>query len=245
MNARMTIDSPKNERFISLVGDLQTDIKNLIKKEIELAKTEMGEKFKVLGRNIAFMTAGAVVGLMAIFLLLLGLGAIIAQLLVKADITPGTAYFISYMGLGVVLVVVGYGLIHKALNAFSDLSLAPEKALATAKGEEVPIHIAKSETKEVKQPKASSDELHSEAETTRARLDSEWTELRNRLTPGYMARSFVAGMKHHPLRAAIVTAVTTGIGGLIYWRKSHMNHVAQLKRQHLKRRAWLFKFRHA
>src|SRR5688572_6867753 len=81
------IDTPKNEKFISLVGDLQTDIKNLIKKEIELAKTEMGEKFKVLGRNIAFMGAGAVVGLMALFLLLLGIGAMIAQLLLKADLS--------------------------------------------------------------------------------------------------------------------------------------------------------------
>jgi len=247
MNRTITMDSPKNERFVSLVGDLQTDIKNLIKKEIELAKTEMSEKFKVLGRNLAFMGAGAIVGLMAVFLLLLGLGAIIAQLLQKADVTPGTAYFVSYMGLGVVLIVVGYGLIHKALTAFSNLSLTPEKALATAKGEEVPIHIARTEKKEKhdKQPKASSDELKTEAELARARMDSELLELRNRLTPGYMARSFLAGMKHHPMRALIVTAATTGLGGLIYWRKSHLNHAAELKRRHLKRRAWLFKLKHA
>ena len=121
------------------------------------------------------------------------------------------------------------------------------EALATAKGEEVPIHISRTEKKEKhdKQPKASSDELKTEAELARARMDSELLELRNRLTPGYMARSFLAGMKHHPMRALIVTAATTGLGGLIYWRKSHLNHAADLKRRHLKRRAWLFKLKHA
>src|SRR3954470_4714070 len=102
MNARMTIDSPKNERFISLVGDLQTDIKNLIKKEIELAKTEMGEKFKVLGRNAAFAAAGGVLGLMAAFMLLLGVGAIIAHLFVRAGMSAGVAYFVAYMGLAII-----------------------------------------------------------------------------------------------------------------------------------------------
>src|SRR6185295_16452888 len=94
--------TPRTEKFMDLVGDLQTDIKNLIKKEIELAKTEMGEKASVMRRNAAFGAAGGVIGLMAIFMLLLGLGAIIARLLVKADLSPGAAYFIAYMGLAVV-----------------------------------------------------------------------------------------------------------------------------------------------
>jgi hypothetical protein len=249
MNTQMTtIESTKNERFMSLVGDLQTDLKNLIKKEIELAKTEMGEKFKVVGRNVGFMAGGAIVALMAVFLLLLAFGAIIAQLLQKADITPGTAYFVSYLGLGVLLVVLGYGLIHKAISAFSSLSLTPEKTLATAKGEPVPIHVTKNEKKEKKDEKeikVSSEQLQNEVENTRARMDSEIYELKNRLTPGYMAKSFVAGMKHHPMRAVIAAALTTGVGGLIYWRKSHVAHAAELKRIHLKRRGWLMKLRHA
>jgi len=239
------VNSPKNERFMSLVGDLQSDIKNLIKKELELAKAEMSEKAKVMGRNAAYLGAGAVVALMAVFLLILGLGALIAQLLQKTDLSPGIAYFIGYFGLGIVLVIVGYGLIQKAIHAFSSVSLAPEKAIATAKGEEVPIHVKHNEKKASHEQKLSTDELKTQADHARNRMESEMVELKNRLTPGYMAKSFVAGMKHHPLRALIVTVATTGLGGLVYWRKQqHANSLA-LKRKHLKRRAWLFKLGHA
>src|SRR5947209_20210786 len=101
MNATYNTSTPRTERFMNLVGDLETDIKNLIKKEIELAKAEMGEKFSAFGRNAAFAAAGGIIGLMAVFMLLLGLGAIIARLLVMADLSPAAAYFISYMGLAV------------------------------------------------------------------------------------------------------------------------------------------------
>src|SRR5688572_23183928 len=87
--------SPRGESFMHLVGDLQTDIKTLIKKEIELAKTEMGEKCKVLGRNAGIAAAGGVLALFALFMLLLGIGAIVARLLQNADLSPGTAYFLS------------------------------------------------------------------------------------------------------------------------------------------------------
>src|SRR5688572_19724553 len=100
--------SPKAESFIHLVGDLQTDIKTLIRKEIELAKTEMGEKFKTLGRNAGLAAGGGILALIAVFMLLLGVGALIARLLQTADLSPGTAYFLSYMGLSLVLGGVGY-----------------------------------------------------------------------------------------------------------------------------------------
>jgi hypothetical protein len=230
---------------MTLVGDLQTDIKNLNKTELELAKTEMSEKFKVLGRNAAYMGAGAVVALMAVFLLFIGLGALFAQLLEMADLSPGTAYFIGYFGLGILLAIVGYGLIQKSIHAFSTVTLSPEKALATAKGEEVPIHVKSHEKKSAPEPKPSSDELKTEADHARDRMESEMLELKNRLTPKYMAKSFVAGMKHHPLRALAVTMATTGIGGLVYWRKQRHANALALRRKHLKRRSWLFKLGHA
>jgi hypothetical protein len=235
------MDSPKNEKFLSLVGDLQTDIKNLIKKEFELAKTEMGEKFKVLGRNATFMAVGGVIALMAVLLLLIGLAALFAQLIELADVPAGYAYFIGFFGLGIVLAIAGYGFIQKALHAFGTVSLTPDKTLSTAKGEEVPIHVKQMEKSETKTPKRSSDDLQHEVESARDRMENEMVELKNRLTPKYMAKSFVAGMKHHPMRAVVATAVTTGFGGLIYWHNHHQAKAAELQRKHFKRRAWLFK----
>jgi hypothetical protein len=240
MNRTIDTVDTRSESFIHLVGDLQTDIKTLIKKEIELAKTEMGEKFKVLGRNATFAAAGGVLALIAAFMLLLGLGAIIAQLLQRTDLSPGTAYFISYMGLSLVLGIVGYALIQKAIHAFSSFSLTPEKALETAKGNEaVPIEIRKAAKAKERTP--SSDEVKTEVVAARARMDSEMSELKARLTPGYMAKSFCAGMKHHPLRAVIV-AVSTGVGGYFYWRNRHL---AEVKKIAAGRKWWQFHLRHA
>jgi hypothetical protein len=234
----------KGERFFTLVGGLQDDIKNLIKKEIDLAKAEMGENFSALGKNAGLAAAGGVLALFALFLLLLGIGAIIARLLQAADLSPGTAYFISYMGLALILGGIGYALIHKAMNAFSKISFSPDKALAGAKGAEpVPIEIRKAidgKDKEAKPVKRSSDELQSEVLAARTRMDSEMSELKSRLTPGYMIRSLFAGIKHHPTRAILIGA-STGLGGYLVWRNRHM---AEVKRLEAQRKWWQFRTRH-
>jgi hypothetical protein len=237
--------TPRTEKFMNLVGDLQTDIKNLIKKEIELAKAEMGEKFSVMGRNAAFAAAGGITGLMAVFMLLLGLGAIIARLLVKADLSPGAAYFISYMGLAVVLGAVAYALIHKAMAAFSKLSLAPEKALASVQAAEpVPIEIKRKAAEVKTAPKPSSDQLQDEVIATRTRMDNELSELKARLTPAYMRKCFVGGVKNHPLPAIIVSLASTGLGGYLIYRKQQKLALVRRQASGL-RRWWNLNVRHA
>jgi hypothetical protein len=245
MNVMPNSVTPKSEPFFSLIADLQCDLKNLVRKEIDLAKAEMGEKFGAIGRNAGYAAAGGVLALFALFLLLLGLGAIIARLLQAADLSPGTAYFLSYMGLALILGGVGYALIQKAMKAFSKISFSPEKAIAGAKGAEpVPIEIRKAadeKTQEAKKEKRSSDEIQSEVISTRARMEDEMSELKSRLSPGYMCRSFFAGLKHHPARAFLITA-TTGLGGYLVWRNRHMS---ELKRLQAQRKWWQFKLRHA
>lgn len=239
--------SPKTERFFNLVGDLQCDAKNLIRKEIDLAKAEMGEKFGAAGRNAGYAAAGGVLALFAIFLLLLGIGAMIAQLLQRADLSPGMAYFLSFLGLALLLGVVGFALIHKAKNSLSRISFSPDKAIAGARAAEpVPIEIRKAMQEmerdlKPKEEKQNSDQLQSEVIATRARMESEVSELKSRLTPGYMLRSFFAGIKHHPARALLIGA-STGLGGYLMWRNRHMAETNRLRAQ---RRWWHLRPRHA
>ena len=245
MNGTTELGNYKSERFFTLVGDLQDDVKHLIKKEIDLAKTEMSEKFGAFGKHAGFAAAGGVLALIAVFMLLLGFGAVVSQLLQKAGLSAGTAYFVSYMGLSLILGGAGYFLIHKAMSEFAQLSLSPEKALAGAKGAEpVPLEIRKgieNNAKHSKPPKPSSDDLQSEVIAARTRMDSEMSELKSRLTPGYLARSFFAGIKHHPTRAILIGA-STGLGGYLCWRNLHM---AEIKRIAANRKWWQFKVRSA
>ena len=238
----------RSERFFDLLGGLQSDVKNLISKEIALAKAEMGEKFSAMGKNAGLAATDGVLALFALFLILLEISAIIVRLLEATGLSAGTSYFISYMGMALLLGGIGYALIHKAMSAFSKISLSPDKALAGAKGAEpVPIEIRKAidekngEVEKNKEPKRSSSELQTEVIATRTRMDSEVSELKSRLTPGYMIRSFFAGIKHHPTRVILITA-TTGLGGYLMWRNKHL---AEVKRLEANRKWWQFKVRHA
>ena len=104
----------------------------------------------------------------------------------------------------------------------------------------MPIEIRKAidgKQKEVKEPKRSSDELQNEVIQARTRMDSEMSELKSRLTPGYMIRSLFAGIKHHPTRAILIGA-STGLSGYLYWRNRHM---AEVKRLQAHRKWWQLK----
>ena len=213
--------APRNEKFFHLVGDIRSDLTELIRKEVALAKTEMGEKFREIARNAAFMAAGGVVGLMAAFLLFLGIGAIVALALTSAGMAPGAAYFASYGGLGLVLALAAWLLVQKAMHAFRNFSLKPDKAIETVKGPEATA-TSGSKKIEIEHLRPDSEELQSDVVITRARVDEEMSELKQRLKPGYMGRSTVAGIKHHPLRALLITA-GAGLGGYLLWKQNHPN----------------------
>ena len=75
--------------------------------------------------------------------------------------------------------------------------------------------------------------LQKEVIETRVRMGTELSELKTRLSPGYVAHSLWAGLKHHPLRAFAVSAASTGLGGYLYWRKQQ--RIAMIKNHGLKR----------
>lgn len=212
--------SPRNERFFHLLGDIRADLRNLLGKEMALARTELGEKVQVAARNAAFLAAGGVAAVMAVLLLLLGLGGIVAAGLAGAGLSAGTAYFLAYAGLAVVVGLVGFFLVRKALRAYQTLSLAPDKTLETMKGHERSPAPGGFRQIEIEHPRRSSDQIQTEVEITMARMDEEVHELRQRLTPAYLARSTVAGVKHHPLRTLLITA-GTGLGGYLLWKYNH------------------------
>jgi hypothetical protein len=93
-------------------------------------------------------------------------------------------------------------------------------------------------------PRASSDQLQDEVIATRTRMDEEISELKARLTPSYVGKCFVAGLKHHPLRALLLSAASTGIGGYIYYRKQQKLAMMRKGTSGL-RRWWKINVRHA
>ena len=106
------------ELFNDLVGQLSA----LFRKEVQLARAEVGEKVSNAGGSAALIGAGAVMGLGALVMLL---HALAAALVTYLGLTPGLAYFI----VGVVVALVAYLLARSGLNGLKAANLTPQRTV--------------------------------------------------------------------------------------------------------------------
>lgn len=222
MNTTSTATTVKRESMLGLLGDLQQDAKNVFKKEIALAKTELTEKLGKMGKDSGILGAGAVMALIGAVILIMSLGFIIAYGLEAAGLSPRMAEFLGFLIVAVVTTGIGAVLALKGLKALKASSLAPEKAIETyrdMRGAQ-DVQTAK-ETIKVEQPKQNSDEIKTDLEITRLRMDQEMHELKDRLTPRHLLDATVAAFKRNPVRAALITAGTSLGGFLLLRMRSH------------------------
>lgn len=104
------------ELFTSAVSQVTT----LFRKEVELARAEMGEKFGQAASAIPQLGAGVALLLGALLLLLLALAALIARLL---SVAPGWGMLI----VGIAAALVGWLLIRVGLSQLKTSNLVPER----------------------------------------------------------------------------------------------------------------------
>lgn len=116
-----------------LVKQLRDDSSTLIRDEVALAKTEMSEKASVMGRNIASLLIGALVGYSALVILLIGIGSLIAQGLMALGLTWAIAHFLGLTIVAIFVGIVSAILINKALEKLKATSLVPERTVDSLK----------------------------------------------------------------------------------------------------------------
>ncbi len=106
-----------------LIGDLYRGTSNLLRLEIELAKTELSQKASRVGKNVGFLAAGGLIAY-AGFLALLGtLIAILAAL--------GLPVWLSALIVSVIVLAVGGFLVFKGLKTLQQEQIAPQRTLDT------------------------------------------------------------------------------------------------------------------
>jgi len=119
-------EHPRDDRSLGqLFGDLTRDITILVRKEIELARTEMTHRAGSLGRDAA--TAG--VGGALIYAGFLGLMAAVILLLARAGLDAWLAALI----VGLVVVAVGAFLVQRGRSGIARTSVAPRRTVETLK----------------------------------------------------------------------------------------------------------------
>ena len=109
-----------------LLRDLSTETGDLLRKEVELAKTEMTEKAARVGKDVGAIALGggrALVGSLALlYAAIAGLTAVLDTFL-----PLGVAIWLAPLIIGGGLVFLGYGRITTALSDLKSTSLAPRQ----------------------------------------------------------------------------------------------------------------------
>ena len=107
-----------------LLGDLATNMSNLVRQEVALAKVEITQKATYVGRNVGYLVIGGAVAYAA----LLAIIAAIIMLLAKVMPHWGSALIV-----GAVVGAIGWMLVGKAMAALQQTDLTPRETVETLK----------------------------------------------------------------------------------------------------------------
>jgi hypothetical protein len=107
-----------------LFSELTHETRQLIRQEIDLARTEVFQKAAFVGRNVAFMALGGLILYAGLLVILAALVMALAQALGQT-----TSAFI----VGAIVIGAGIGLVMKGKNGLKAGKLAPEQTKRTLK----------------------------------------------------------------------------------------------------------------
>ncbi len=116
--------SMENRPLGDLFGDLATEMSNLVRQEVALAKVEVTQKAKYVGRNVGYLVVGGAVAYAALLAIL----AAIVMLLARVMPDWGATLIV-----GVVVGAIGWMLIGKAMMALQQADLTPRETVETLK----------------------------------------------------------------------------------------------------------------
>jgi hypothetical protein len=121
-----------------LLGSLASDISNLFRKEVELAKTEASEKVSQTMGAAASIAIGGVLALGALGVLLSALVSLLGSLFVGMGMDPTLANAISAFVITAIVGIIAWVMISKGLNALKASNLNLNRT-ATSLGRDADI----------------------------------------------------------------------------------------------------------
>ena len=114
----------ENKPLGDLFSDLAAEMSELVRKEVALAKLEVGQKAKYIGKNVGYLAVGGAVAYAAM------LAVIAAVIMLLAKVMPdwGAALLV-----GIVVGAVGLLLVSKARAALQATDMTPRQTVETLK----------------------------------------------------------------------------------------------------------------
>ncbi len=107
-----------------LFSELAQETSTLVRQEVDLAKTEMGQKASRVGKDVGFLAAGGAVAYAGLLAILAGVIVLVGQVI---------PVWLSALLVGLVVAGVGYFLVKKGLDALKREDIAPRQTIETLK----------------------------------------------------------------------------------------------------------------
>src|SRR4030095_13523463 len=87
--------------ILDLVKSLRDDTTGLIRDEVALAKTEIGEKVATASRNVGYLAVGALVAYAGVIFLLVAVSFILRAMFLAGDVSEPIPNLLSFLIFGV------------------------------------------------------------------------------------------------------------------------------------------------
>ena len=114
-----------NRSLAELVAELSRETGQLVRKEVELAKTEMTAKAKVAGLHAATAAAGGALVHAGLLVLLAAIVIGLAEL--------GVPAWLSALIVAIATMAIGYALVNKGASGLRHTSVVPTQAIQSLK----------------------------------------------------------------------------------------------------------------
>ncbi len=115
----------KDDRSLGeLFSELAQDTSTLVRKEVQLAKTEIGQKASRVGKDVGSLAAGGAVAYAGLLAIIAGIIVLVGQVI---------PMWLSALLVGLVVAGVGYFLLRRGLEALKREDLAPRQTIETLK----------------------------------------------------------------------------------------------------------------
>jgi hypothetical protein len=119
----------------STIGELLTELRDesseLLRQEVALAKAELGEAARQVGRNSVAIAKGGAIAYAGAIVLLIGIGALAGRGLAAAGVPEAFALWLGFVLVGAVTAVIGWTLLARAKRALQPGNLVPRETLAS------------------------------------------------------------------------------------------------------------------
>lgn len=117
--------TPENAPLSELVGGLVSDVTGLLRKEIDLAKTEASEKFSKALTGVEVLLVGLILAIGAVGVLLSAVVEAMAAFFVSQGIAQPNAGAFAALVVGLVVAAIAWAMVSRGLGVLrgSDLKL--------------------------------------------------------------------------------------------------------------------------